>query len=419
VRPWPLNLLVSALALAFAACGGVGAAEEQPVPGTQLVVYASAPLEGPDGAAGLDVTRAQRLALEQHGGRIGRYRVRLVALRAMRPQSEDAAPRQLSDPRRVSENARRAARDPRAIAYIGELRTGASAISIPILNASGMLGVSPLDTALGLTTRSAAITGSPERYYPNVEHAGRTFARLVSSDRVQAAVQLRAMADAGVRRLVVLTDEDAPGLALASAIRAAARTYGIAIAAVETVDWHEQEHRELTTRVLAARPDAVLYAGGVRDAAVRVWRELALAGPRLRLYAPSALADAVFVASLGPAERSTYVTRPLLTLEAYPPAAQRFAGAFAERYGTRPLPEALFGYESMRVVLAAIERAERDAGGAPLVRGDVVRAFFAGGKRRGVLGSYWIDANGDTTLRRWGLYQVLDGRLRFERALDG
>jgi branched-chain amino acid transport system substrate-binding protein len=411
--------LACALALCAAGCGGAGAAEEQPVRGTRLIVYASAPLSGPDRAVGIDVMRAQRLALAHHGGRIGRYRVHLVALDAARPAGEDANARQLADPRRVSENARRAASDLRAIAYIGELRSGASAISIPILNAAGMLGVSPLDTALGLTTRSAAITGSPERYYPNVERAGRTFARLVPSDRVQAAVQLRAMADAGVRRIALLTDEDAPGLALASAIRGAARAHGVAVVGVEAVDWHAQEHADLVRRVLAARPDAALYAGGVRDAAVRVLRELALAAPGVRLYVPDAIADGTLLGRLGPAERSTYVTRPLLTVEQYGPAARRFSRAFVERFGARPLPEALYGYEAMRVVLRAIEDAERAAADGALVRGDVVRAFFAGARRDGVLGPYRIDANGDTSLRRWGLYQVVGGRLRFERALDG
>lgn len=419
-RSWTAALalaLTLALGLAVSGCGDVGEAVERPVRGPQLVVYSSAPLSGPDGRVGNDVVRGQRLALAHHGGHVGRFRVRLVALDANRPAAEADA--KAVDPRQISENARLAADDPRAIAYLGELRSGSSAISIPILNAAGLLGVSPLDTALGLTTASTAITGSPERYYPNVERVGRTFARLVPSDRVQAAVQLRAMADAGVRKLVLLTDEDAPGLALASAIEEAARTHGVTVLGVEQVDAHADEHADLVERVLLGKPDAVLYAGGVRDAAVLVWRELAAAAPQLRLYAPGALADGLFAARVASAEAATYVTRPVLGLRAYPRAARGFVREFTTRYGERPALEALYGYEAMRAVLLAIERAERATAGDSLRRGDVVRAFFAEEGRDGLLGPYRIDARGDTSLRRWGLYRLLDGRLRFERALAG
>jgi hypothetical protein len=53
------------------------------------------------------------------------------------------------------------------------------------------------------------------------------------------------------------------------------------------------------------------------------------------------------------------------------------------------------------------------------VRGDVIRAFFTPQRRTGVLGGYRIDGRGDTSLRRWGLYRVVEGRLRWHRALDG
>jgi branched-chain amino acid transport system substrate-binding protein len=41
--------------------------------------------------------------------------------------------------------------DPTSIAYIGEFDSGASAISIPILNETQIAQISPSDTAIGLT----------------------------------------------------------------------------------------------------------------------------------------------------------------------------------------------------------------------------------------------------------------------------
>ena len=274
LAPLRVARLAAVAALCALAAGGSGCGDDDAVPeneqairGSQLTIYASAPLHGPDREAGEAVLRAQRVAFEQGGERIGRYRVRLVTLDAARPFTNG------TDPAKVSLNARRAAGDARAVAYLGEVRTGASAVAIPILNEAGMLEVSPLDTALGLTTRTLAITGSPERYYPNAQEAGRTFARLVATDRAQAAALLEYMAGEDVQRIVLLTDEDAPGLALASAVRGAARDYGIRIVLAEQVDAHAKEHRDLVAEVVKRSPDAVLYAGGLHKVATQVWHE--------------------------------------------------------------------------------------------------------------------------------------------------
>ncbi len=400
-------------ALVLAGCGGGSAEPDPELRGTQLTVYGSVPERGPLRDVATDVLDAERLALAHDGGRAGRYRVRLVALDASTP----AAGR--SDPAQMSENARRAAQDPHAVAYLGEVATGTSAISIPLLNEAGVLEVSPLDTAIGLTTSSRAVAGSPERYYPKLKDVGRTFARVVPSDRSQADALLAAMRASGVGRLAVLTGEEPSGRALATNLRAKARADGIAIVAREEVDVQSRDHADAIARLLEARPDAVLDTTGARPGAARLWRELAAADASLRLFAPAALADRAFVAGLGPAAAAAHVTRPVLGPRDEPQAARRFEDAFAARYGHAPAPEAAYGYEAMRGVLEAIRRAERADGDGAITRAQVVRAYFATDVRGGVLGPYAIDAAGDTSLRRWGAFRVVGGRLRFAGSLAG
>ncbi len=403
---------------ALAACalallgGGCGAKREQldtPLRGSRLVVYASAPLHGPDGAAGAQVLRGERLALAQDGGRVGRYRVALDALDAAAPKAGDP------DASQISHNARAAAADPRTIAYLGELRSGGSAISIPLLNEAGILQLSPLDSALGLTTHSPAITGSPVRFYPNAARAGRTFARLGPSDVGQADALVARLADEGATRLAVLIDGDAAGLALASAVHAASHARGVVQVTRDEVPLRSQDHRGLVEQLLQRRPDALLYAGGHRELAVGLWHELSAAAPRLLLLAPDALASPSFLAAIGTAAPVTSVASPLLPLHDYPPAAQRMARAFAARYGEQPTAEALYGYESMRVVLAAIRAAEHAADDAPVAREDVVHAFFALPPRTSVLGRYRFLRDGDSTLGGWRVYDVRDGALQLTR----
>ena len=71
----------------------------------------------------------------------------------------------------------------------------------------------------------------------------------------------------------------------------------------------------------------------------------------------------------------------------------------------------------MSLLLDAIDRAT-DHGTRPAVRVDVRNALFATRDRHSVLGTYSIDGNGDTTLRRFGVYEIVQGRLTFWEAIE-
>ena len=59
----------------------------------------------------------------------------------------------------------------------------------------------------------------------------------------------------------------------------------------------------------------------------------------------------------------------------------------------------------MRLVLDAIGRSGDDR------RADVIHALFDTRDRASVLGTYSIDANGDTTLASYGIGSIVDGKV--------
>ena len=71
--------------------------------------------------------------------------------------------------------------------------------------------------------------------------------------------------------------------------------------------------------------------------------------------------------------------------------------AYRRRFGLAPTPFALYGYDAMRMVLSAIERARSRS------RAAVRSAFFHLPEMRRALGDYRIYADGDTSL------DLLDG----------
>ncbi len=149
------GLAVLAL-LVLAGCAREDAADSAATNSTTLTVWSSLPLQGPEGAESRDILEGQKLALLQAGGRVGPYTVKLSSLDA------STAAAQGWDPEQTAENARRALRDRTTIAYLGESSSGATAISLPILNASGIPQVSPQATYTGLTHRAGRC--EPERY---------------------------------------------------------------------------------------------------------------------------------------------------------------------------------------------------------------------------------------------------------------
>ncbi len=401
--------MLVALAALLASCGGGDDEPDQKLHGKHLTIFASAPQHGPLAALGIDVLRAEQLAYEQGSGRIGRYATRLVALDSAPPLTG------WSDPATISENARRAASNPGTVAYVGEVGTGSSAISIPLLNEAGILQVSPLDTAMAFTTGSLAVAGSPIRFYPRLQELGRTFARVVPSDRSQVDALLAYMRRVHVQRLAIVTDEDPSGRAIATLLRTRARAAGIAVVAREEIDIHDRDHADEIATLAEAQPDALLDATGARPGAARLWRELVAADPALKLFAPASLMDPGFVAGLGSAASAAHATRSVLDdpAAAPTPAVRRFERAFRARWGSEPAPEAAYGYEAMRSVLAAIRRAVRDASDGLVTRSDVVQAYFETAPRDSVLGAYAIDPRGDTSLVRWGAYRVAGGGLAY------
>lgn len=396
--------LLLLLAASGAGCGGEGPARDQLVPGRLLRVYSSLPLQGDQAARAQDVQRAEQLALDRVGGRVGRFRVRLETLDDSTPDAGGW------DPNQVTANARRAARDPRTIAYLGELDPGASAVSVPTLNDRGILQVSPTDGLAGLTHAQGATRGEPAKYYPDPR---RSFARLAPPDDLQASALVQYMKEVGASRVYVVNDGGGYGVSLAERVAKVATTQGLGVVANETVTSQGADYLGVSRRALAGSPDAFFFGGIARDRIEPLWLALHAAAPKLKLFGPSALAVPDFTRRLGPSASSTYLTDITVPPRVQPPAARAFAAEFRRVHGHDPDPYAIYGYEAMKAVLQAIRKGKR----AGNDRRRVIAALLGLRRRGTVLGDYSIDRRGDPSLRSFGAYRVRRGALAFDRLL--
>jgi branched-chain amino acid transport system substrate-binding protein len=411
-----LRVVAGILALATAALAGCGSksAATDTVNGTKLTVYVSMPLEGDARDAATAVLNGARMALARSAARIGRYRIVLHAL--------DDATAKLGqwDPGQTENNARLAVADPTTIGYVGEFNSGASAISIPLLNRAEIAQVSPASTAVGLTADVPGVSpGEPQKYYPT---GRRTYVRVVPSDAVQAAAQVKLQQQLGCTKTFVADDGEVDGLDTATSFAAAAQHTGLNVVAVQTFEPRATDYSSFAAGAAALGPDCVLISALPESGAALVTKQLAAVLPEAQIFGAADVGDQAFTdPAMGgiptALDRRVLITLPTFPASAYPPAGRAFFARYAQLYGVQQ-PYAIYGYEAMSLMLSAIRRATAGGTRAPR-RSAVVAALFATRDRSSVLGTYSIDGSGDTTLRRYGVWRVVDGRLEFWRAITG
>jgi branched-chain amino acid transport system substrate-binding protein len=380
------------------------------VAGDTLTIYSSMPLQGPHRDQAQSIINAEKLALEEAGGKAGDYKVNFAS-RDDATAGESDAPGW--SPGRTADNAAKAAQDSRTIGYLGEFDSGASAVSIPITNEAGFVQMSPASTAVGLTKPIAgADVGEPEKFYPSGE---RTFARLVPADDVQASGAARWARELGARKAFLVDDKSVEGQGLVEQFGEAAEHVGLDVAGRKGMDPRAEEYRELAREIAEEGPDLVYFGGGVESNASRLWRDLNAAVPRARLMGSARLLSPDFYERLGEESARTYLTSATQDPSRLPARGQRFLRDYRREFGEEPDPYAAYGHAAMSLLLDAIRR----AGDSANERGEIVEQVFDTRGFKSAVGTFSLDEGGDTTLKRIAGYRVRGGRALFVKSLGG
>jgi branched-chain amino acid transport system substrate-binding protein len=395
---------LAVLALTLGGCLG-GEERSTRIEGGTVTVYTSLPRHGVSAPAAGAVAAGMRAALADARGQAGELQVRLVELDSSEPGER------LWDPDMVSLNAQQAADDPRAIAYIGDLDYGASAVSVPITNDAGMLQVSPGD---GLTSLTRAPQGrpraGPERYYPEDE---RSFVRLVPADELMAEALLARVRATGVRSIAVLFDGEIHSRELGGILQSLARRDGPEPVEVEEYRGRVDEIPDVVRDVAEDRPEALVYAGIAGPGTGRILAQVDSALPGVPVYATAGLL------ARDPAEPIPAAPASVDALGAIPPESElpaegrRLLDRLRETEGPAVArAEAAYGYEAMRLTLEAISAAGAD-------RARVIEEALRIRERTGTpLGTYRVRATGEVETTGFALYALHDGRFAFERMLE-
>jgi branched-chain amino acid transport system substrate-binding protein len=410
-------LVVGAVGL-ISACGSssssssAGSASSSSNGGPNSVdIYSSLPLQGASSAQTVPLVNGARLALSEAGGKAGQWTVNYQSL------DDSTAAAGKWDPSQTAANARKAAADSKTVYYIGEFNSGASEVSIPILNEAGIPQVSPANTYIGLTTNEpGSAPGEPQKYYPTGK---RTYLRIVPRDSIQAASDLLAMKQAGCTKVAVANDKEAYGAGLADLLEFEKANYGVTITSNTGIDPTAPNFRSYASTIQGQGADCFLFAGIVSNGGVQITKDVHAALPTAKIFGPDGMCTSSWTSAKAggvPASIDPYIqcTVATLNLAAYP-GGRTFLNAYKAKYGVaNPDPYSIYGYEAMKLGLDTIAK----LGAQGNSKAAVLAALFATRARSSVLGSYGFDKNGDTTLKSYGLYKVgSNGNVVFSKTL--
>jgi branched-chain amino acid transport system substrate-binding protein len=407
-------LIVVALAAVVAACGSDDSSAPKAGGGgspEKLTIYSSLPLQGAARTQSVAAVNGAKLALEQAGGKAGKFPIQYKSL-------DDSTAQQGGwEPNVTSSNALKAAGDKSTIGYIGEFNSGATAVSLPILNEAGIAQVSPGNTAVGITSDDPGATaGEPDKYYPSGK---RTYARVLPKDTYQGAALVAVAKEKGCTSAYILNDKEVYGAGLAKNVELAAQKAGLQIKGDDGIDKTAANYRSLGSKIKATGAQCFIYSGITANNAVQIFKDMAVALPDAPLLGPEGVGESGFFDPKEgglPADvaKRVLITIPGVAPEEYPPAGKEFLKAYEAKYGEKnPDRYAVYGYESMSLLLDAIKR----AGDNGSDKAAVVDALMSTKDREGVFGKYSIDKNGDITLTPYGIYKIENGAMVFDHTV--
>ena len=406
-RSYTLLAVLVIASVVLTACGGGGGAAKT------LKIVSSLPMTGASLTQTQTIVNSEQLRLAQANSQAcgGKYTISYEAW------DDASAALGKWDPAVETENGNKAAADKSIVAYLGTFNSGAAKLSIPILNQAGpLVMVSPANTYAGLTKDAShgAEADEPGKYYPS---GTRNYARVVTADDVQGAVDAKFMKDQlGVNSVYILDDQELYGKGVADVFEKTAKEIGMTVVGHEGIDPKAADYKALMTKISTsnngAAPDAV-FVGMVVDnnAAQLVKDKVAIMGDnsKVKYMGPDGIQTQAFIDGAGAdVAEGAYASVAGLPFDKLNDAGKKFLTDYEAKYGKLTEPYAIYGYEAMNVVLAAIDKVCAD-GGDPTDRATVTKAVMSTKDFNGVLGTWSFDENGDTTLTDMSIYQVKGG----------
>jgi branched-chain amino acid transport system substrate-binding protein len=386
-------------ALPSASCGPIRQGEEEP----DALIASDFPLQGANRSLTTEMADAIEYMLEQQDWKAGDT--------VLGYQSCDDSTAQAGswDSAKCSSNGRAYANNASVIGVIGTFNSGCAKLVIPIANRESLAMVSPANTYPGLTEGGPGTeAGEPDNYYPS---GTRNYARVVWNDQFQGAANAQYANELGLKKIFILNDGETYGLGIATLFAEYAEKLGVQILGNQKWDKKASSYESLASRISSSGADAVFLGGIVCNNGGKLIKDIRAGAPNVQLLGPDGWTPiSATIEGAGAAANNMYITQPGVPVDQLKGAGKEFVDGFTEAEGKAPNPYTAYAAQATQVLLAAIEKGGTD-------RAAVSSALFETDVTDGIIGSFQIDENGDTTLGLVSVYQVKNGEETYVKSV--
>jgi len=307
------------------------------------------------------------------------------------------------------ENAEKAVADKDVMVYIGPFNSGAARVSAPILNAAGLVQVTPSASWPGLTKKVGnADADEPDRYRPGKKI---TFCRVCPHDGSQARNSADfAAEELKVKTVYILDDKELYGHGHATGFKKRCEELKIKVLGHESINTAQNDFQKLMKKIAAAKPDLLYFAGTTQTKGPQIVKDMLAEKVGCPLLVADGCYEEAFIDAVG---KDTFNTlKCFVAIDEIDPAFLKGTGAdfvkrFKKMHGKNATAYAVYGYEAAAVVLEALRvvgKKDREA-----IRKAVVSTKDFD---KGILGKWSFDANGDTTLQPLTVTTVENGKFK-------
>jgi len=354
-------------------------------PGEAIHIAAWMVVVGPDTSLGTDTKRGVEIAIDDRGGKILGFPIKLtVQDTGCNAEGGQAAATKL-------------AADPTVAAAIGSSCSSEARPGAPILWKAGIATVSPSATSPDLTDPTKR----------GKEYDG--FLRTAHNDRIQGAVAAEfAWKQLKAKRAATIHDGSIYAEKLQAVFSETFKKLGGTITSQEAVSPTDTDMRPVLTKIATGKPEFVYYpvfiaAGGH---ITRQMKEVKGLG-KVSLMGADGIFSPDFYKAAGEAATGMYHSSP--DFSAFGEGYKVFLEKYKKKYGEKPIaPFHAHAYDAAMMIFAAIEKvAKKGPDGTLYIGRKALRdALYATKNLKGLTGNLTCDKYGDCADPRIAIYKT-------------
>ena len=340
-------------------------------------------ISGPNTSLGTDVVRGIEIAVDDFGGSIKGWPLKISGQDAgCSAEGGQAA-------------ATRLAADPTIVAAIGSTCSSAAKPGVPILWKAGIPTVSPSNTAPFLT--------DPER---GSGYDG--YARTCHNDKVQGAIAARfAFKEKGLKSAATIHDGSVYAEQLAQVFARTFKEMGGKVTSMEAISPNDTDMRPVLTKIATAKPDIIYYPIFIAEGGFITRQSKEISGlEKTILFGADGMFSPDFYKAAGMSAVGMFHSSP--DFAAFAGGYQDFLKKHQKKYGEKPIaPFHGHAYDATMMILKAIDKVAVKEGGNLVIGRKALRdALLATSTMQGLTGTITCDQYGDCADPKIAVYQT-------------